>query len=301
MTEPSALPGELPARRLLFVHAHPDDESINNGATMAKYAAEGAHVTLVTCTLGEEGEVIPAALGHLTSDRDDALGPHRSGELAAAMAELGVTDHRFLGGPGRYRDSGMMGAPQNERPDSFWQADLDEAAGRLVEIVREVRPQVLVTYDPDGGYGHPDHIQAHRVAMRAAQLAARPDFRPELGEPHDIGRIYWNCVPRSVAEEGFARLVAAGPEVPFPGVAEVGDVPGVVADGEPVIALDTTAYAGRKAAAMSAHVTQILVHDTFFALSNELGQPLFTTEYYRPAAGPAPDPRADDLFDEVTA
>src|SRR5215472_14939045 len=121
----------LPTRRLLLVHAHPDDESINNGATMAKYAAEGVGVTLVTCTLGEEGEVIPPGLAHLAADRDDTLGERRIGELAAAMQELGITDHRFLGGPGRYRDSGMMGTPQNDVPGSFWQADLDEAAGHL--------------------------------------------------------------------------------------------------------------------------------------------------------------------------
>src|SRR4051794_22370927 len=116
MTEgssPSLRPGATPAdRRLLLVHAHPDDESINNGSTMAKYAAEGARVTLVTCTLGEGGGVIPPELAHLAPDRDDTLGRHRIGELAAAMRELGVIDHRFLGGPGRYRDSGMMGVEQ---------------------------------------------------------------------------------------------------------------------------------------------------------------------------------------------
>ena len=208
MTEPPVLPGD-PVRRLLLVHAHPDDESINNGATMAKYAAEGARVTLVTCTLGEEGEVVPAELAHLAADRDDALGPYRTGELAAAMAELGVTDHRFLGGPGRYRDSGMMGAPQNDRPGAFWRADVDEAAAHLVAVVREVRPQVLVTYDPDGGYGHPDHIQAHRVATRAAELAADPAFRPGLGAAHRIARTYWNCVPATAAEDAFAELRAA--------------------------------------------------------------------------------------------
>ncbi|MFD5645971.1 PIG-L family deacetylase, partial [Streptomyces anulatus] len=111
---------DLPARRLLLVHAHPDDESINNGATMARYAAEGAHVTLVTCTLGEEGEVIPPSLARLTADRDDALGPHRVGELAAAMKELGVADHRFLGGAGRSPESGVFGARRKGRPGSVW-------------------------------------------------------------------------------------------------------------------------------------------------------------------------------------
>ncbi|MEU1166710.1 N-acetyl-1-D-myo-inositol-2-amino-2-deoxy-alpha-D-glucopyranoside deacetylase, partial [Streptomyces sp. NPDC005921] len=148
---------EDPARRLLLVHAHPDDESINNGATMARYADQGVHVTLVTCTLGEGGEVIPPGLRHLTGP---ALGEYRLGELTAAMRALGVGDFRLLGGPGRYRDSGMMGLPDNDVPGCFWQADLDEAAGHLVEVILETRPQVLVTYDDNGGYGHPDQATA---------------------------------------------------------------------------------------------------------------------------------------------
>ena len=158
-------------RRLLLVHAHPDDEVIVSGATMAKYAAEGAQVTLVTCTLGEEGEVLVPELAHLAADKEDGLGEHRIGELAAAMKALGVTDHRFLGGPGRWRDSGMMGTAGNDDPRCFWRADVDEAADALLGVIREVRPQVLVTYDANGFYGHPDHIQAHRVAMRAFQRA----------------------------------------------------------------------------------------------------------------------------------
>ncbi|MEU9420580.1 N-acetyl-1-D-myo-inositol-2-amino-2-deoxy-alpha-D-glucopyranoside deacetylase [Streptomyces sp. NPDC051577] len=298
----------LPARRLLLVHAHPDDESINNGVTMAKYAAEGAHVALVTCTLGEEGEVIPPGLAHLAPDRDDALGPHRIGELAAAMGELGVTDHRFLGGPGRFRDSGMMGAEQNHRPGAFWSADVDEAAAYLVEVIRELRPQVLVTYDPDGGYGHPDHIQAHRVATRAAELAAEGAYRRDLGAPHAIGKIYWNRVPRSVVEEGFAALRAAGGKAPFPGLAAPDDVPGVVAD-ERITAeigdgVGEEAYVTAKAAAMRAHATQIAVDGPFFALSNDLAQPLFAREYYELVAGEPGVPageRERDLFAGVSA
>jgi len=158
-------------RRLLLVHAHPDDESIGTGATMARYAAEGARVTLVTCTLGELGEIIPPSLAHLAAEQDDRLGPYRIGELGAACAALGVTDHRFLGGPGRWRDSGMMGTAGNDDPRCFWRADLDEAARALLDVIAEVRPQVLVTYDANGSYGHPDHIQAHRVAWRACELA----------------------------------------------------------------------------------------------------------------------------------
>ncbi|WP_093799232.1 N-acetyl-1-D-myo-inositol-2-amino-2-deoxy-alpha-D-glucopyranoside deacetylase [Streptomyces sp. Wb2n-11] len=284
-----------PARRLLLVHAHPDDESINNGATMAKYAAEGARVTLVTCTLGEEGEVIPPALAHLAADRDDTLGAHRIAELAAAMKELGVTDHRFLGGPGRFRDSGMMGVPQNHREGAFWAAPVDEAAAYLVEVVRSVRPQVLVTYDPDGGYGHPDHIQAHRVAMRAADLAADPDFRPDLGVPHTIAKIYWNRVPRTYAEDGFARLRAAA--VSFSGTAAVDDIPGVVDDARITTEIDGAPYAGAKTAAMRAHATQIAVEDGFFALSNHLGQPVLVTEFYELVRGErATGGRETDLF-----
>ncbi|MGW1496628.1 N-acetyl-1-D-myo-inositol-2-amino-2-deoxy-alpha-D-glucopyranoside deacetylase [Streptomyces sp. NPDC002402] len=293
---------DLPARRLLLVHAHPDDESINNGATMARYAADDAQVTLVTCTLGEEGEVIPPDLAHLAPDRDDRLGPHRIGELAAAMKELGVTDHRFLGGPGRFRDSGMMGLPQNHRAEAFWNTDVDEAAPYLVEIIRSVRPQVLVTYDPNGGYGHPDHIQAHRVAMRAAELAADPAFRPDLGDAYSIAKIYWNRVPRSVATEGFARLRAAG--VDFPGIAEIDDIPGVVDDSEITAEIDGRPYAERKAAAMRAHASQIAVDGPFFALSNDLGQPIFVTEYYQLVQGEPgapPGEREHDLFAGVAA
>ncbi|MFF3453442.1 N-acetyl-1-D-myo-inositol-2-amino-2-deoxy-alpha-D-glucopyranoside deacetylase [Streptomyces sp. NPDC002730] len=289
---------DLPDRRLLLVHAHPDDESINNGATMALYAAAGAQVTLVTCTLGEEGEVIPPDLAHLAPDREDRLGAHRVGELAAAMKELGVTDHRFLGGPGRFRDSGMMGLEQNHREGAFWNTDPDDAAHYLVGVIRSVRPQVLVTYDPNGGYGHPDHIQAHRVAMRAAELAADPAFRHDLGEAHTIAKIYWNRVPRSVAEEGFARLRAAG-GADFPGIAALDDIPGVVDDSEITTAIDATAYAEKKAAAMRAHATQIAVDGPFFALSNDLGQPIFATEYYQLVQGESgapPGAREHDLF-----
>ncbi|ANP49261.1 N-acetyl-1-D-myo-inositol-2-amino-2-deoxy-alpha-D-glucopyranoside deacetylase [Streptomyces griseochromogenes] len=275
---------ELPARRLLLVHAHPDDESINNGATMARYAAEGAHVTLVTCTLGERGEVIPPESRHLAGA---ALGAHRRAELAAAVRELGVKDFRLLGGAGRYGDSGMMGIEDNDDPACFWQADVDDAARSLVEVILEIRPQVLVTYDDNGGYGHPDHIQAHRVAMRAVDLAA------ERG--HRIAKVYWNRVPRSVAEAAFARLEDELPTLPFEKSGSVADVPGVVDDERITTAVDGTAYAAAKVAAMRAHATQIEVAEPYFALSNELAQPLFTTEYYELVRGEA-RPGETDLF-----
>ncbi|MFE1512198.1 N-acetyl-1-D-myo-inositol-2-amino-2-deoxy-alpha-D-glucopyranoside deacetylase [Streptomyces sp. NPDC058726] len=281
---------ELRSRRLMLVHAHPDDESINNGATMARYAAEGAQVTLVTCTLGERGEVIPPALRHLSGA---ALGGHRLGELKEAMRALGVTDFRLLGGAGRYCDSGMMGLPDNDDPGCFWQAEVDQAAGLLAEVILEVRPQVLVTYDENGGYGHPDHIQTHRVAMRAVEIAAEAGW--------DVPRVYWNRVPRSVAEESFARLNDELAGLPFDKAGSLGDVPGVVDDERITAAVDGTAYAAAKAAAMRAHATQITVAEPWFVLSNDLAQPLFTTEYYELVRGERPESRESDLFAGVGA
>src|ERR1700743_2157897 len=136
-------------RSLVLVHAHPDDESIGTGATMAKYAAEGARVTLVTCTLGELGEIIPPDLSHLFPDE---LGQHRIAELDRACQALGVRRPRFLGWEARYRDSGMMGLPDNDAPRCFWRADVEEAAGLLAAIIDETGANAIVTYDANGFY-----------------------------------------------------------------------------------------------------------------------------------------------------
>ncbi|MFG2076720.1 N-acetyl-1-D-myo-inositol-2-amino-2-deoxy-alpha-D-glucopyranoside deacetylase [Nonomuraea maritima] len=272
-------------RRLLFVHAHPDDETIGTGATMAKYAAEGSHVTLVTCTLGEEGEIIPADLAHLAADRDDALGAYRIGELAAACQALGVEDHRFLGGPGRWRDSGMMGAASNDHPKAFWGADLDEAAGELVKVIREVRPQVLVTYDDNGFYGHPDHIQAHRVARRAYELAAKPGFGE--GEPWQVAKFYHTALPRSVMRRGVEGLREAG--LGFT-IEDVDDIPYGCTDDAVTTEIDARPWAGNKIEAMRAHATQITVRGTWFALSNNIGQEVLGVEHYILAMGVAGPP-----------
>jgi N-acetyl-1-D-myo-inositol-2-amino-2-deoxy-alpha-D-glucopyranoside deacetylase len=291
-----------PSRRLLLVHAHPDDETINNGATMARYVAEGAGVTLLTCTLGEEGEVLVPELTGLAADQGDQLGGYRMGEIAAAMAALGVADHRWLGGAGRYRDSGMMGTPANGHPRAFWNADLDEAVAHAVAVVREVRPQVVVTYDPNGGYGHPDHIQAHRVAMGAVEAAGDPGYRPDLGEAWSVAKVYWCCVPRSVLQRGIDALAAQGESGFFEGVTDAAEIPFSVPDGDVTAAVDGRAQAGQKDAAMRSYPTQILVDGPFFALSNNLGQEVLGTEYYRlvrgergPAGG-GPGGWEDDLF-----
>ncbi|SOC46858.1 N-acetyl-1-D-myo-inositol-2-amino-2-deoxy-alpha-D-glucopyranoside deacetylase [Blastococcus aggregatus] len=289
------------SRRVLFVHAHPDDETIGNGATMARYVAEGAGVTLLTCTLGEEGEILVPDLAQLAADQADQLGGYRIGELRDAMAALGVTDSRFLGGAGRYRDSGMMGTRANEHPRAFWNADLDEATAHAVAVIREVRPQVLATYDENGGYGHPDHIQAHRVAMRAVDAAADPGYRPDLGAAWEIAKVYWNAMPRSVVQAGIDAMAALGEASVFDGLGDLDDVSFVVPDDVVTTAVDARAHADRKDAAMRSHPTQITVDGPFFALSNNLGLEVMATEHYRlvrgergPAAGP--DGWEDDLF-----
>ena len=215
------------------MHAHPDDESIGQGATMAKYVAEGRGVTLVTCTAGEMGEILVPDLEHLAADRDDGLGEHRRGELEVAMEELGVTDHRFLGGFGTYRDSGMKWhedghaiAADEVHANAFWHADLTEAADHLVEVIREVRPQVLVTYDEFGGYGHPDHVQAHRVAMYAASAGRRAVVpHATWARPWDIAKIYWGAMSESRMREGLRMLREAGDTTTFEGMDPDGPLP----------------------------------------------------------------------------
>lgn len=287
---PASLPRDsYKGARLLLVHAHPDDETINNGATMALYASLGADVTLVTCTRGEEGEVLVSELAHLASVHNDVLGEHRIGELSDAMEILKVKDFRFLGdGKEKFRDSGMMGTPQNERLDVFWNADLEHASDLLVKVIDEVKPQVLITYDEIGGYGHPDHIQAHRVAMRAAQKAS-----------WKVSKIYWNAMPKSVVAEGIDAMKAVGSD--FFGAESADDIPFAKDDALVTTVIDGNPCVQQKMDAMRAHATQITVDGPFFALSNNLGLQVWGNEYYSLVQGEKSEPfnkdgRETDLF-----
>ena len=254
----------------MLVHAHPDDETINNGVTMAHYARLGHQVTLVTCTRGEEGEVLVPELSHLASGAEDKLGEHRVGELADAMAVLGVTDFGFLGeGSVRYRDSGMMGTPPNEREDCFWKADLDSAASVLAKEMLAKKPDVLITYDEFGGYGHPDHIKAHQIAMRAAEM-----IRSEW----EIRKIYWNTIPISVIEAGISAMKEVGSD--FWGVEKAEDFPFAKPDELVTTVISNEDLVDLKMAAMKAHATQITVDGPFFALSNNLGVKVWGQEFY---------------------
>ena len=280
------------SKRLLLVHAHPDDETINNGVTMAKYAKDGAQVTLVTCTRGEEGEVLVAELASLASDKDDKLGQHREIELKDAMVHLGISDFRFLGAPNKkWRDSGMMGMPQNDRADVFWKSDLEESANELVSVILEIKPQVLITYDEFGGYGHPDHIKAHQVAMRAAEIAETKGWR--------IEKIYWNTMPRSVIQMGIEKMKEVGSD--FFGAESADDLPFAKPDELVTSVVHASEFVPQKLAAMKAHATQISVDGPFFALSNNLGLSVWGDEYYTIVKGEKAAPfdengRELDLF-----
>ncbi|MCX6397048.1 MAG: N-acetyl-1-D-myo-inositol-2-amino-2-deoxy-alpha-D-glucopyranoside deacetylase [Propionibacteriales bacterium] len=299
-------------KHLLLVHAHPDDESINNGATMAKYVAEGIGVTLVTCTAGEMGEILVPELEHLAHDRDDTLADQRRLELENAMAALGVTDHRWLGGFQNYRDSGMQWhedghavAADTIHENAFWHADLTEAADHLVAIIREVRPQVLVTYDQFGNYGHPDHVQAHRVATYAAALAAVPSYRTDLGAAHDIAKVYWVAMSESWMRQGLRQLRDAGDETTFEGMDPDGQLPPFVTSDENLgCVVDGVAFHDQKMAALAAHATQISTDGPFFALSNNVGVEAWGYEFYRIAKGTKSAPFTEqgletDLFNGI--
>jgi N-acetyl-1-D-myo-inositol-2-amino-2-deoxy-alpha-D-glucopyranoside deacetylase len=291
----------------MLVHAHPDDETIGNGVTMAKYVSEGAAVCLVTCTLGEEGEVLVEDLTHLAPDQNDDLGAHRLGELKLAMEILGVSDFIRLGGDGRYRDSGMVwdstgraAARDVLREGTFWTADLLEAANELVPLIRDRRPQVLITYNEVGGYFHPDHIQAHRVAMYASQLAGVPSYRRNLGKPWTVSRVFWSTMSKSRMMAGIQALRDAGDYDTMKDFDPDSSVSSFISDdGDIAVEIDGRPWVAKKIAAMKAHATQITPDGPFFAGAKILGEELWAHEYYRLATGvPLPEGKgwADDLF-----
>jgi len=285
------------AKRLLLVHAHPDDETITTGGTIARYASEGAEVTVLTCTLGEEGEVIGDAWAGLVASEADQLGGYRIAELSAALSALGSAAPRFLDGAGRYRDSGMIGTPSAANPRAFVNARLDEAVGAVVAVIREIRPHVVITYDPNGGYGHPDHIQAHAITTAAVEAAATTAY-PETGEPWSTPKFYWTVTERSGLEHGIAAISEFPENWRLP---EPGELPSVD-DGDVTTAIDVRGVMDAKARALSAHATQVTVAPSGaeFALSNNVVQPILTVEHFVLAAGTlgpvGEDGRESDLF-----
>ncbi|QUR68572.1 N-acetyl-1-D-myo-inositol-2-amino-2-deoxy-alpha-D-glucopyranoside deacetylase [Mycobacterium spongiae] len=272
--------------RLLFVHAHPDDESLSNGATIAHYTARGAQVHVVTCTLGEEGEIIGERWAQLGVEHANQLGGYRISELTSALRALGVSQPIYLGGAGRWRDSGMAGtAPRSQR--RFVDADEREAVAALVAIIRELRPHVVVTYDPDGGYGHPDHMRAHSVTTAAVAGARSADYP---GDPWTVPKFYWTVIALSAFIRGARELVRDDlrpewvlppEEIPF-GYPDEKINAAIEADGDARTA---------KAAALASHATQVVVGQTgrACALSNNMAIPILAQEHYVLVAGSAGD------------
>lgn len=296
-------------RRLLLVHAHPDDETSSTGATMARYAAEGAAVTLVTCTLGERGQVVVPELVHLHHDHDDVLGPYRLGELTQAMAALGVTDFVRLGGDGRWSDSGMVDSDDglatigDDVPENaFWNADLLEAASELVALLRDRRPHVVITYDPLGGYGHPDHVQAHRVATYAVALAAVASFRPDLGAPWTVQRTLWAAIPAGAMRAMLLAAQERGENL-FGSYDPRGEQPPPMStpDEHIAVTIDGSPWRAQRFASLRAHATQIEQDSFFFwGEGDENPQPSFMDAESFVLAGGAPlPPGADDVFADL--
>lgn len=284
---------------IVAVHAHPDDESITMGATLARYAATDVPVTLVTATLGEQGETMYGRLDGLDADHGDQLGGYRLGELENACAALGVADRRMLGGLGRFRDSGMAGEPGARHPRAFSQAQTGGrlhrvAVGALAAILDERRPQVVVSYDATGGYGHPDHLAAHQVtaAAFARYLADRADGHDDA----PAARLLEVVRPRAALAAALDELWRTPPPGRYtrPAVDELGTL---VDDDGFDIAVDARPWAERRRAAMAAHATQLEVWSgpvDGFALTNLKAQPLLSAEYFRVVGGaPAPAGAAD--------
>jgi N-acetyl-1-D-myo-inositol-2-amino-2-deoxy-alpha-D-glucopyranoside deacetylase len=270
--------------RLLFVHAHPDDESLSNGATIAHYTARGAQVGVVTCTLGEEGEVIGDRWAELAVDRADQLGGYRIGELTAALRALGVGAPIYLGGAGRWRDSGMAGSTAKRRRQRFIDADEREAVGALVAIIREQRPHVVVTYDPNGGYGHPDHVRTHTVTAAAVAAAGSDDYP---GEPWVVPKFYWTVISFNAFVAGWQAL---GRDDLLPGwmIPPQREFDFGYSDEDIDAAVEASPDArAAKAAALAAHATQVVVGPTgrACALSNNMALPILGEEHYVLAAG----------------
>lgn len=275
--------------RLLFVHAHPDDESLSNGATISHYTARGAEVRVVTCTLGEEGEVIGDRWAELAVERADQLGGFRIGELTTALRALGVRQPIYLGGAGRWRDSGMRGTPQRRR-QRFIDADEREAVGALVALIREQRPHVVVTYDPGGGYGHPDHVHTHTITSAAVAAAGSGDGATDYpGEAWAVPKFYWSVFATSAFKSALRALNRDDlrPEWTIPAD---GDFAFGFADSDIDAVIEPApAACAAKTAALTAHATQVVVGPTgrACALSNNVALPILEHEHYVLAAGTA--------------
>lgn len=284
--------------RLLAVHAHADDESITMGGSLALLHDQGVRTALVTCTDGQLATIYDPTMDEATTR--PILGEVRRREMAEAAKILGLDEFHFLG----YRDSGMAGAETNHDAEAFWHVDVDEAVGKLVERIRAFRPQVVVTYNANGGYGHPDHIQAHRITLLAVAAAAEAQLYPETGARWQVSKLYYAAFARSTAQRFSAAMAAARPAAAEPPTTAGGDadqaadeIPFAVPDEEISTWVDCTAGLTRKRDALTAHHSQIAPDWPLLALPDEMSRELFGTEAYQLVFSRVSAPgRETDLF-----
>jgi N-acetyl-1-D-myo-inositol-2-amino-2-deoxy-alpha-D-glucopyranoside deacetylase len=239
-----------PGLRLMAVHAHCDDETITMGGTLATYADRGVTTCVVCCTDGKLATIVDPTMPEETTR--PRLAEIREGELREACSILHVDEVEFL----RYGDSGMAGAPTNQLPDAFWMASLDEVTGRLVAQMRRFRPHVVVTYDGNGGYGHPDHIQTHRATLLAVEAARLVPMYKDAGEPWRVQKLYYTAFPRSQFERMVAMAKQAGIDPPF-GETNPDEMEFLTPDADVAATIDTVGVIGRKRDALRAHHSQI--------------------------------------------
>jgi mycothiol S-conjugate amidase len=258
--------------RLMGVHAHADDESITMGGLLAQCAARGIETSNICCTDGKLATIVDPAMPEETTR--PRLAEIRQQELRDASRILGVSDVQFLG----YGDSGMAGDPTNDLPGAFWTAPLQEATGRLVEHIRRFRPHVVVTYDANGGYGHPDHIQTHRATLLAVEAAQLRAMYPETGAPWRVQKLYYTAFPVSEWRKIDEFAKAAGIDTPF-GDGDPEESPFLTPDAWVTTTVDCREYLATKREAMLAHHSQIQPDWPLLNVPDEIAQE-FGIEYF---------------------
>ncbi len=263
--------------RLLTVHAHPDDETIMMGGLLATLADRGVATSLVCCTDGKLATIYAEDMPE--AETRPRLAEIRQGELRNAAAILGIAEVNFL----EYGDSGMAGADTNQLPDAFWRVDVDAAVGRLVAHIRRFRPQVMITYNGYGGYGHPDHIQAHRITVLAVEAAGHAKLFPEAGAPWRISKLYWGATPVSVLKRAAEMARNAGMTGPF-GEGPVDELPFATPDEWVTTSVDCRAASERVIAALRAHHSQMAADFPFLVMPLEVYSDLFGIEHFELAS-----------------
>ena len=266
---------DAPELRLLAVHAHPDDETITMGGLLAQCSDRGIATCLICCTDGKVATIFDPEYAANEAEIRPRLKQIREGELRQACAILGISELHFL----EYGDSGMAGTESNDAPGAFWRVDMDEAVRRVVAHIRRFRPHVVVTYDGNGGYGHPDHIQAHRVTLLAMEAAYHALY-PELGPSWRVSKLYYTAFPRSEAKRVAAMATAAGMKPPF-GDADPDSLEFITPDDWVTTAVECRDQLSRKRDALRAHRSQLTEDFALLSVPEELLREHFSKEYFQ--------------------